>query len=150
MRWRFGWAILIGALAAVAPMVSAHAQPEGPAPFHVAHLRGVVVDEKGKAVPGVDVTLVRNEKILYTTKTDKAGRFNFDHISGAYWLRMKPAGYSTVNREVIVGVEALMYLRKTAMYVILGPGACTDDCATVLTDRDKFEKAIRRNSAATH
>lgn len=138
------------AAAALSICAIAHAQPEGPPPFHVAHLRGVVVNETGKPVVGTEVTLVRNEKVLYTTKTDKAGKFNFDHISGAYWLRMKPAGYSTVNREVIVGVEALMYLRKTAMYVILGPGACTDDCATVLTDRSKFDQTIRRNTGHSY
>jgi hypothetical protein len=124
----------------------AHAQLDIPGPMHLAHLHGVFVNAKGNPIQGAEVTLVRDEKVIYSTRTDKAGKFAFKHVSGRFWLQMRMKGYSRVDREVIVGIEALMYLRPNELYVIAGPGACTDDCSTVFLSRDKFDQAIRRNN----
>jgi len=129
------------------PWAIARAQLDVPGPTHLWHLKGVVVNGSGQPVQDLEVTLVRNDQVLHTTKTDTKGRFAFDHVSGRYWLRMHPKNFSIVSREVIVGDEALMYLRKKAFYVMLGPGACTDDCSQVFTSKGNFDKAIRRNTA---
>jgi hypothetical protein len=144
MRLRLHRAILVAALAALGA-IAARAQLDLPGPMHLAHLHGVFVNEKGDPIPGAAVTLERDQKVLYSTKTDAAGKFVFKHVSGHYWLHVNANGYSQLNREVIVGLEALTYLRPDTLYVIAGPGACTDDCCTVLKSRDEFDKAIRRN-----
>jgi hypothetical protein len=122
-----------------------HAQPDAPEPMHVARLRGVYVNAKGAPIQGAEVTLVRNDKVFFATKTDAAGKFAFKHVSGRYWLRANVKNYSTLSREVVVGLEALTYLHSNTLYVIAGPGACTDDCSSVFTSRDKFDETIKRN-----
>ena len=134
-------AILIAVICGVS-----HAQLDPQGPTHLWHLHGVVVNGTGKPAAGETVNLVRDEKVLYSTKTDASGRFEFKHVSGHYWLRMHPVASSIVNRPVIVGDEALMYLKKKAFFVILGPGACTDDCSQVFTSKGDFDKAIKRNT----
>ncbi len=124
----------------------AQAQIAVPAPYHLAHLRGVFVDAKGNPIPDAAVTLDQDDKVLYSTKTDRAGKFEIKHVSGRYWLHVNKKGYSTVGREVIVGVEALTYLHSATLYVIAGPGACSDDCSSVFTSKSKFNQAIRRNT----
>jgi hypothetical protein len=126
--------------------MSARAQIETPKPYHLPHLRGVFVDEKGNPIPGASVTLDQDDRIMYSAKTDRAGRFEVKHVSGHYWLHVDKRGYSMVRREVIVGVEALTYLHSGTLYVIAGPGACTDDCSSVFTSRSEFDHALRRNS----
>jgi carboxypeptidase family protein len=126
--------------------VAAQAQIAPPAPYHLAHLRGVFVDAKGNPIPGAAVTLDRDDRVFYSTTTDAAGRFEIKRASGRYWLHVNKQGYSTVGREVIVGVEVLTYLHSATLYVIAGPGACSDDCSSVFTSRSKFDRAIRRNT----
>jgi hypothetical protein len=111
---------MIPAIAAAVSLLcaAAHAQLDIPGPMHLARLRGVYVNAKGAPIQGADVTLTRDD--------------------------MK--GHSPVVREIIVGVEALTYLHSSTLYVIAGPGACTDDCSSVFTNRDKFNEAIRRNT----
>ena len=142
MRQRVSRTILIAALAVVG---AAHAQLDLPGPMHLAHLHGVFVNEKGDPIQGAVVTLDRDQKVIYSTRTDAGGRFAFKHVSGHYSLHVSAKGYSQLNREVIVGLEALTYLRTDKLYVIAGPGACTDDCCTVYRSRDKFDDAIKRN-----
>ena len=136
------------AIAAAFPAMAmaAHPQLEGPGPYHLAHLHGVFVDAKGNPIPGAAVTLIdRDNKVKSSTTTDRSGKFQIKHISGHYWLHVKTPGYSVVNREVVVG-EAVTYLHGATLYVIAGPGACSDDCSTVFTSRTQFEHAIRRNT----
>ena len=130
----------------VAMAVELHAQVQAPEPFHLAHVRGVYVDEKGNPIPGAAVTLDQDDKVMYSTKTDRTGAFEIKHVTGHYRLRVNMEGYSPLSREVIVGVEALTYLHSDTLYVIAGPGVCADDCSTVLTSKGKFEQAIRRNT----
>ena len=138
--------ILAIAASVLAMAAVAQAQIAAPAPYHLAHLRGVFVDAKGNPIPDAAVTLDQDDKVLYSTKTDRAGKFEIKHVSGRYWLHVNKKGYSTVGREVIVGVEALTYLHSATLYVIAGPGACSDDCSSVFTSKSKFNQAIRRNT----
>jgi len=136
---------------ATAALVSAMAAPalaqiETPAPYHLAHLRGVFVDAKGNPIEDAAVTLDHDDKILYSTKTDHTGKFEIKHASGRYWLRINKKGQSPVDREVIVGVEAVTYLHSETLYIVAGPGACSADCSAVFTSKGKFEQAIRRNT----
>ncbi len=124
--------------------VAVRAQIEAPRPYHVSRLRGLYVDYKGNPIPGATVTLDQDDVVKYSTQTDRAGRFEIRHALGRYSLHVDKKGYSTVDRQVVVGLEAVTYLHGSTLYVIAGPGACTDDCSTVFTSRGKFEKAIRR------
>ncbi|MGB6687771.1 MAG: carboxypeptidase-like regulatory domain-containing protein [Terracidiphilus sp.] len=136
---------LLVAVAMTLSCVTAHAQLDPPGPFHIAHLHGVYVNAKGDPISGAEVTLQQNDKIMFTTRTDRTGHFAFKHVSGRFSLRANIKGYSPLDREVIVGLEALTYLYSETLYVIAGPGACSDDCSSVFTSRDKFDKAIQRN-----
>jgi Carboxypeptidase regulatory-like domain len=138
--------ILVIAALVVATGITARAQVAPPSPYHLARLRGVFVDEKGNPIPDAVVTLDQNEKAIYSTQTDRAGKFEIKHVSGRFWLHVDKKGYSTLNREVVVGVEAVTYLHGETLYVIAGPGACSDDCSQVFTSKDKFDKAIRKNT----
>jgi hypothetical protein len=106
----------------------------------------VFVDARGNPIPGAAVTLDQDGKVRYSTRTDRAGKFEIKHATGRYTLHVNKMGYSTVGREVIVGVEALTYLHGGTLYVIAGPGACSDDCSSVFTSKSKFDQAIRRNT----
>jgi hypothetical protein len=134
------------AMAALTMAVMASAQIEAPRPYHLAHMRGVFVDAKGNPIQGAAVTLDKDDHVIYSTRTDRAGRFEIKHVSGRYRLHVDMKGYSTVDRQVIVGLEAETYLHGSTLYVIAGPGACTDDCSKVFTSRGKFDEAIREDT----
>jgi len=138
--------ILAIANLALSVAVVAQAQIEAPRPYHLAHVRGVFVDAKGNPIQGAAVTLDKDDKVMYSTRTDRAGRFEIKHVSGRYRLHVDMKGYSTVDRQVIVGLEAETYLHGSTLYMIAGPGACTDDCSKVFTSRGKFDEAIRENT----
>ena len=127
------------------PCQVARAQPDVPKPIHLFHLRGVVVNPKGEPVPNADVTLLRDDKEAFSTQTDGAGRFDFEHVDGHFLFRVKTAKYSVAARNVVVEFE-MSALRRTTLYVILGPGACSDDCSSVFTRKSEFDQAIRRNT----
>jgi hypothetical protein len=138
--------ILLFAASLTAMTAAARAQIEVPKPYHLARLRGVFVDAKGNPIPGAAVTLDRDDKVMYSTKTNSAGKFEIKHAWGRYWLHVQMKGYSTVGREVIVGVEALTHLHIGTLYMIAGPAACSDDCSSVFTSKSRFDHAIRRNT----
>ena len=121
------------------------ARVEGAGPLHMWRLHGVYVDADGKPLANVLVTLQRDGKIAYRTTTDNAGRFDFPKAYGHYLLHIDRSKYSQLSREIVIGVDMAM-LHRTHLYVIAGPGACTDDCSDVFTSKDEFEKAIRRNT----
>ena len=120
---------------------------EGPGPLHVWRLHGFYVNATGSPIAGIEVTLVRDGRVFYKTRTDGSGRFAFQHVSGRYFLSIDKAGdRSQLSREVIVGLETATALRGNTIYVIAGPGACSDDCSAVYTSKSDFEKAVRRNA----
>jgi len=144
LRCFLGQASLVVALGLLASAV-AWAKVEPPGPLHLWRLHGFFMDPAGKPIGNVEVTLVRDGTTHYKTKTDASGGFEFDHVYGRYSLHIeKSKDYSQLSREVIVG-EAATLLRGNSLYVIAGPGACTDDCSSVFTNKSDFEKDIRRN-----
>jgi hypothetical protein len=121
------------------------ARVEGAGTLHLWRLHGVFVDAAGKPLANIGVTLLRDGKVAYRATTDKAGHFDFPKAYGRYVLHIDRAKYSQVSREVVIGVDMAM-LHRTHLYVIAGPGACTDDCSDVFTSKNEFDKAIRRNT----
>jgi hypothetical protein len=136
----------LAVMLSMSTFIAAHGQISAPAPYRISHLRGVYVDDKGNPVADAAVTLDRDDKVLYSTKTDAAGRFEIKRASGRYWLHINKIGYSQINRDVIIGVDAAAYLHSATLYIIAGPGACSDDCSAVFTSKAKFEQAIRKNN----
>jgi len=123
------------------------AKVQAPGPLHLWRLHGVFVTAAGKPVVNVDVTLVRDGRIVYKTKTDGEGKFAFERVRGRFSLHIdRSEDYSELSREVIVGLETATILRGNTLYIVGGPGACTDDCASVFTSRDDFDMAIHRNT----
>ena len=116
-------------------------------PYHMARLRGVFVDAKGNPIAGAAVTLDQNDQAKYSASTDGTGRFDIKHISGRFWLHLHAKGYAPVGRQVVIGLEAEPYLHGSTLYIIAGPGGCSDDCSTVFTSKGKFERAIRDYTA---
>jgi Carboxypeptidase regulatory-like domain len=145
LRCFLGKALLTGLLF-VSTRITAHAQISVPAPYRLSHLRGIFVDEKGNPIADAAVTLDRDDKTFYSTTSDSTGRFEIKHVSGHYWLHIKKLGYSPIGRDVIIGVDAAAYLHSANLYIIAGPGACSDDCSAVFTSKAKFEQAIRQNN----
>jgi len=126
-----------------------HAQLDMPKPFRLSHLAGVVVDSNGKPANNTEITLLRDDKIVRTTQTDSAGRFAIKNVTGHYEIRMKTPNYSIVSREVFVQLELVTQIAGNRLYVILGPGQCNDDCSTVFTSKNDFDRALRRITAHT-
>jgi len=124
--------------------VVAHAQLEMPKPFRLSHLAGVVVDPNGKPVDNAEITLLRDDKVVRTTQTDAAGRFAIKNVTGHYSIRMKTPNYSIVSRDVFVQLELVTQIAGNRLYVILGPGQCSDDCSTVVTSKNDFDRALHR------
>lgn len=125
--------------------LSAQQQLEPQGPLHLWRIHGYFVNETGQPISSVQVTLQRDGRTAYSTKTDGSGHFGFEHVSGQYVLHIDKANYSQLSRPVIVGEELAMRLRKSTLYVIAGPAQCTDDCSSVFTNKGDFEKAIKRN-----
>jgi len=134
-------ALCLGAFA----LVQAQEQLEPRGPMHLWRIHGYFVNEYGKGIANVPVTLQRDGRVFYRTKTDVDGQFEFDHVSGQYLLHIDKANYSELSRQVIVGEELAMRLRRSTLYVIAGPRQCTDDCSSVFTSQSKFDQAINRD-----
>jgi hypothetical protein len=122
-----------------------HAQLDIPGPEHLVKVEGVVVNSTGKPVVNAEVTLTRDGNVLYTTRTDQAGGFRFAHVSGRFVFRVARTQYAPAAREIVVIDELITRAERKRLYVIAGPGACADECSTVLTNKGDFEKKIREN-----
>jgi hypothetical protein len=125
---------------------SASAKIEIPGPEHLIHVEGYIVNTSGHPVVNAEVTLVRDEKVMFRTQTDKSGRFRFGHVSGQYLFRVERSEYAPAARQVLVGNELVTRLERKKLYVIVGPGACLDACSSVLTNKREFNQAIREKS----
>ena len=130
---------------AAAPVVWGKVEPQGP--MHLWRLHGFFMNAAGQPIDNAELTLQRDGAVLYRVKTDAAGRFAFEHVRGRYTLHIdKSSNYSQLSREVIVGLETATVLRKNTLYIVAGPGACTDDCSSVFTSKYDYENAVRRNT----
>lgn len=137
------WKLLVLCAAVCSPL---HAQLDVSGPIHLTHVDGQVANSQGKPVANVEVSLVQNDKVAFSTKTDESGAFEFEHVSGKYWFRVARSDYAPAAREIEVRDEIVTYLRRKKLYVIVGPSACMDECSSVLTSKRDFERAIRKKS----
>ena len=123
-----------------------NAQIDVPGPERLSHVEGYVVNPVGHPAADLEVTLVRENQIAYQTRTDKSGEFRFDHVAGQFTLRVARSEYSAAMREIVVTDEIVTTLERKKLYVILGPGACKDECSSVLTSKREFDRVIRKKS----
>ncbi len=125
---------------------SVHAQIDVSKPERLTHVEGYVVNSVGKPVGNVEVTLVRDEAVAFRTRTDSAGAFHFDHVSGKFVFRVARSDFAPAVREITVQPEIVTYLARRKLYVIVGPGACMDECSSIFTNKHEFDRAIKKNS----
>jgi len=130
----------------LAPRVGLSAPIDIPGPEHLTYVEGLVVNSQGHPVVDVRISLDRDGKVAYQTKTSQSGEFHFDHVSGAYTFRVARSDYAPAVREIVVTDVIVTRVERKKLYVIVGPGACMDECSAVLTSKGDFEKEIRRNT----
>jgi hypothetical protein len=116
-------------------------------PFHVRHVLGYVVNKSGKPIADAQVTLDNGDSVVYKTKTDDSGRFEFNHAGGRLWLHVNAPHYSAARRQVVVGPDFRAFFHSGTFYVMLGPGACSDECSWVFTRKIQFNRAVLLNTA---
>ena len=134
-------------LLCIAGPCSLNAQLDVPGPERLTHVEGLVVNDAGRPVADLEVTLARDEQIAYRAGTDKAGEFRFEHVpAGHYLFRVKRSAAAPAERQIVVTDEVVTALERKKLYVILGPGACQDACSSVLTSKREFDRAIRKMS----
>jgi hypothetical protein len=114
-----------------------------PGPEHLTHVDGQVVNTSGHAVADLEVTLVKDDKVMFQTRTNTSGEFHFEHVSGRYMFRVARSDYAPAAREIVVTDEIVTRVERKKLYVILGPGACMDECSAVVTSKREFERDIR-------
>jgi len=92
-------ALLLAAASAATVRVSA--QQGGPAP-----LQGTVYDSSGAVLPGVEMALVNEQGVKWTTPTDGGGRFEFAPVgAGKYVLEAVVPGFKTFRQDVALERE---------------------------------------------
>ena len=122
------------------------AQLDIPKPERLTHVEGIIVSPEGHPMPDILVSLFRDEKVSAETRTDKSGEFEFEKVrSGSYVFRVPRTQYAPAARDIVVTDEIVTHLARKKLYVVLGPGACQDECSAVLTSKKDFDKALRRN-----
>jgi len=88
-------------LAASAGVVRLTAQQAGPAP-----LQGTVYDSSGAVLPGVEMALVNEQGVRWTTPTDGGGRFEFAPVgAGKYVLEASLPGLHAFRQEIALERE---------------------------------------------
>jgi len=122
-----------------------NAQVDIPGPERLTHVQGLVVNDTGHAMADLPVTLVRDDKVAYQTRTDASGRFRFDHVTGQYTFKVARSQFAPASREIVVTDEVVTALERKKLYVILGPAQCEDACSWVLTSKREFDRELRKN-----
>ncbi len=136
--------ILLVALFCAGVCGTSHAQLETDGPIRLSSVEGIVVNSLGKPAANIEVTLSQENKVLYRTHTDQAGRFQLDRSAGDYLFQVARSQYAPAARQIVVRTELVTLVERKKLYVILGPGACTDACSSVLTSKQEFDKALRK------
>jgi len=137
----------LGAAICLACAASLQAQVDMPRPERLRHVDGVVVNPAGHPAVDVPVTLTRDDKVAYRTRTDKSGEFQFEKVSaGPYLFRVERSQSAAAERQIVVTDEIVTALERKKLYVVLGPGACQDACSAVLKSKKDFDRAIRKNN----
>lgn len=122
------------------------AQVDVQTPLHLTRVDGYVVDTAGKPVSNVEITLVRDETVAFKTRTDIVGAFHIDHVAGRYVFRVARSEFAPAIREITVRPEIVTYLERKKLYVIVGPGACMDECSSVYATKHEFDRAIKKKN----
>jgi Carboxypeptidase regulatory-like domain len=124
----------------------AHAQQlEKDGPIRLTHVEGVVVTGRGAPAANVEVTLSQDDKVRMSTHTDQSGKFRIDHVQGDYMFRVARTLNAPAAHAIVVRAEIATYIERKKLYIVLGPGACADECSLVVTSKEEFEHAIRKN-----
>ncbi len=77
-------------------------------------VQGTVQDPSGAIVPGAQIQLLRNDKMVARGTTDETGRFRLTQIStGDYILKATLPGFSTLTRPLHVSGEPVAALSLT-------------------------------------
>jgi Carboxypeptidase regulatory-like domain len=134
------------ALVYVTLVGTSSAQVDIPGPERLGHVEGYVVNPVGHPAVDVEVTLSRDGKPTFKTRTDKTGWFRFEHVSGPYTFQVARTQYAPVLREIVVTDEVVTALERKKLYVILGPGACQDECSLILTNKHDFDREIHKRN----
>jgi hypothetical protein len=116
--------------------------------LHLSKVHGSVTDKSGGPITNAEVglVLVSDGSTSRTIQTDSSGKFRIDCDPGSYWLRVKASGFSTASLRVIVGSDLQTLFQRKTLYVMLGPGACMDQCSWVYTSKREFDQAVRLNT----
>jgi hypothetical protein len=122
------------------------AQVDIPRPERLGHVEGYVVNPVGHPAVDIEVTLSRDGKVAFKTRTDKTGWFRFEHVSGPYTFQVARTAYAPALREIVVTDEVVTALERKRLYVILGPGACQDECSLILTNKHDFDREIQKRN----
>jgi TonB family protein len=89
------------AVVACAAAVRVAAQVAGPAA-----LEGFVYDSSGGVLPGVEMALVNDQDVKWTTPTDRTGRFEFAPVgAGKYVLEAVIPGFKTFKQDIVLERE---------------------------------------------
>jgi len=120
-------------------------QVDIPGPERLTHVEGVVVNPAGHPAPNMSVSLVRDDKVAYQTKTDISGKFRFEHVTGQYTFKIARSQFAPASREIVVTDEVVTALERKKLYVILGPGQCEDACSWVLTSKRDFDRELHKH-----
>jgi hypothetical protein len=123
---------------------TSRAQLEIAGPIRLSSVKGLVVNSWGKPVANIEVTLSQDGKVALKTHTDQAGAFEFDRAGGDYLFQVARSEYAPASRQIVARIELITLLERKKLYVILGPGACTDACSSVLTSKHEFDQALRK------
>jgi hypothetical protein len=135
-----------GILVGVSGANPLNAQLDVRGPERLVSVEGNVANTSGHPVADVEVTLVQKDKVVFRTRTDPSGEFRFERVSGHYTFRVERSQYAPAVREIVVTDEIVTHLQRKRLYVILGPGACMDECSSVLTSKKDFDRTIREKS----
>ena len=101
-----------------APPAAGQAQP--------GRIQGKIRDGSGLPLPGVVVTLSRDDRPPLVVRTDEIGRFTFDVPSGRYRLKAELAGFETAVRpDVVAGTDPV------TLDIVLALGKFTEETQVV-------------------
>jgi hypothetical protein len=138
--------VMLAALACSAFGLAVRAQVAPEPPIHLASVEGYIVDTSGKPLVHADVSLEKDGAVAYKTSTDDAGAFHFDRVQGDFLFRVARTQFAPAAREIHVGELIQSYVMRKKLYVIVGPGACMDECSTIFTNKHDFQKAVQKKN----